>query len=380
MIVGFFHDHNFVCNAGNVYTTGTLNSVFWSRYLNLSIKKLIVCARESKVDSVENLALASTDKVNFVFSPNLSTLGSLVYNKNKEIVKDTVKKVDVVICRLPSEIGFAAVAEAKKQGKTVICEVVACPFDALSFYGSLQAKIYANLIKLRMKKWVSRCDGALYVTENELQSRYPCKGFTANASNVELAHIDYSSMSYREERFEKRREKGKLKFGIIGTLQNDTKGIDIAIKAMKGLPASLHVIGSGDPIRYQKLASDISVSFFYDGFLASKAEVFEWLKDIDVYLQPSFQEGLPRATIEAMSVGCPVLSSNAGGLEELVRGEYVHSRGDINKLKKDLNQIINNYDLSLDTKRSLDVASKYLFEVLKVKRSDFYSKFILKVK
>ena len=47
-------------------------------------------------------------------------------------------------------------------------------------------------------------------------------------------------------------------------------------------------------------------------------KVFEWLDTIDLYVQPSLTEGMPRAAIEAMSRGCPVVVSDVGGLKNLV--------------------------------------------------------------
>ena len=49
-----------------------------------------------------------------------------------------------------------------------------------------------------------------------------------------------------------------------------------------------------------------------------KEEIYIWLKGLDVYVQPSKQEGLPRSVIEAMSVGCPAIGSNLAGIPELL--------------------------------------------------------------
>ena len=50
-------------------------------------------------------------------------------------------------------------------------------------------------------------------------------------------------------------------------------------------------------------AKKMNVSNFiqFDGTLPSGQKVYDWLDEVDIYLQPSFQEGLPRALIEAMS-------------------------------------------------------------------------------
>ena len=66
--------------------------------------------------------------------------------------------------------------------------------------------------------------------------------------------------------------------------------------------------------------------------LAFGRPVLEWLNDVDIYIQPSRQEGLPRALIEAMSRGCPAFGSTAGGIPELLSPECLHQPGDYVRL------------------------------------------------
>lgn len=380
MKVGFFHDHNFIEKNNIVYTTGTLDSQVWSRYLVHEIDKLIICARKNEKHGLDinNLAISSNEGVYFIFSPNLSNISSLVFGLNHSVLDRVVQSVDVVISRLPSEIGFSAIRLAKKYNKKVICEVVACPYDALRYHGSLLAKTYATLIKYRMKKWVSVCDGAIYVTEKELQNRYPNSHIVQNASNVEIHEICNNCTPLRIDRFIERKNNNHIKFGIIGTLKNNTKGIDVAIKALSGKSGHLHVLGSGDSSRFEKLADEYGVDVHFDGFKSNKIEVMNWLDDIDIYIQPSFQEGLPRATIEAMSRGCMILSSDAGGLSELTFPGFIHHAGDSIKLSNDIDNLINNVNVKVMIEHSLCVAKLYLSDFLYKKRYDFYGNFLQK--
>ena len=54
------------------------------------------------------------------------------------------------------------------------------------------------------------------------------------------------------------------------------------------------------------------------GRLATEFEVNEHLRLCDVYLQPSLWDGMPNALLEAMSAGCAVIGSDAGGIPELI--------------------------------------------------------------
>ncbi|PKH31898.1 glycosyltransferase family 4 protein [Shewanella sp. ALD9] len=377
MKIGFFHDHIFTKKNDVIYTTGTLNKSVWDRFFDAGVNKLIVCGRFS--NSIKPSQISERDNVTFVFSRNLSNIRSLLFGTGNNVVEKIVNDVDIVVARVPSEIGFNAIKFGKKFNKKVICEVVACPYDGLNYHGSFFAKLYAPIIKLRMKYWVKQCDGALYVTEHALQERYSCNGLTTNASNVEidlLANVE--SVDFRYKRLSNRIKDRTVKVGLMGTMQNDSKGISVALQALDSLEnISFHVIGTGDPKKYLEISKKFAVNFNYDGFMAIKNDVYDWLDDIDIYIQPSFQEGLPRATIEAMSRGCPVISSDAGGLSELTMSDYIHTSGDYVKLRQDIIKVLNDPNLAqISSIHSLNIASRYLSSSLKNKRSHFYSHFI----
>src|SRR5699024_9667719 len=94
------------------------------------------------------------------------------------------------------------------------------------------------------------------------------------------------------------------------------------------------ILGDGDQSSWKLLAKELGIedNVKFKGVLPGGKPVLSWLESIDVYIQPSFQEGLPRAVIEAMSQGCPVVGSNAGGIPELIQDEYIHDMGDYEEL------------------------------------------------
>lgn len=52
-----------------------------------------------------------------------------------------------------------------------------------------------------------------------------------------------------------------------------------------------------------------------------QTEVRPWLSAIDIYLMTSVFEGLPVALLEAMSMECAIVATDAGGIKEVIRNE-----------------------------------------------------------
>lgn len=104
-------------------------------------------------------------------------------------------------------------------------------------------------------------------------------------------------------------------------------------------------------------------------------EVFKWLENIDIYIQPSYMEGLCRAIVEAMSKACPVICTDAGGNFELIEEENIYKQRDILGLIKILENI-NNEELKKNAIYNYNKSRKYTSSLLNEKRNVFYSKFI----
>ena len=377
MIVGFFTDHKFVTFNGNVYTTGSLEAEIWSKYLVHGVEQLKVFGRETKFQKPR--AKSYRPGVKFHFLKDYSNLNSLLFSNNQEI-REAVSSVDFVICRLPSEIGYRAISEAIKVGKKVYAEVVACPSDNLSNYGNFVAKAYSWVAFSRMRKAVQSAQFVTYVTQEFLQKRYPAKidSITSAISDVSIPFTKTVSRSVSW------RKGGLIKIGLIGSPSSKIKGVDVAIKALSlllecELNVELRVLGGDDLGRNRKFINKFGVEerVHCEGFLVSRDEVFAWLDSLDIYIQPSYTEGLPRAVVEAMSRGLPVVATNVGGMSELVNNNYLFSPGnfrDLANLIKDLIGEPNEYEVQ--SKQSLLVSARFIDDLLASQREEFYYEFL----
>lgn len=176
-------------------------------------------------------------------------------------------------------------------------------------------KILTPVEAFKLRHAMKQSQYSLYVTEKFLQSRYPSPNKSISASNVEI--------DYWGETININEDVHVIKF--IGSLKSKYKGLSDLVRAIAlikdALPnLCLHILGSGDRKRYIQLASKLDVAdqvIFFDPIPGGR-NVIDWLQGGDIYVQLSYTEGLPRALIEAMSIGLPCIGTNVGGIPELL--------------------------------------------------------------
>lgn len=382
----FAHDHIFKEDReGNLYTGGAFNNSVWKRYLK-HFDHLTVTARldANKIETDNTYNKFDIDNTSFIAVPSLSGPINIIKNK-KEVyysLERELLEADMLIARLPSEIGNASIKIARKLNKPYIIEAVGCVWDSLWNYGSTIAKLYAPLAMYRMKRHIEQSQYVIYVTNKFLQERYPTKGKSVSISNVEIQNVSYEALEKRLKRY--KQNERLYTIGMIGSLNNNIKGWDVAFKALHllkqdGVNFKLKILGDGDANHWKPMLNklDITNNIEFCGVLPGGNPVLNWLSNIDVYIQPSYQEGLPRAVIEAMSRGCPVIGSNAGGIPELISSDMIHKKGDYSKLAILLKQLILTPSQACSqSKQNIEEAKQYTKKILDDKRKNFIEKFL----
>ncbi len=79
------------------------------------------------------------------------------------------------------------------------------------------------------------------------------------------------------------------------------------------------VLGGDGPLRHQleAQAATLGISHCVE-FRGAVQDVPALLREADAYVQPSYQEGLPNAVLEAMACGLPVVATRISGNEDVV--------------------------------------------------------------
>jgi glycosyltransferase involved in cell wall biosynthesis len=278
---------------------------------------------------------------------------------------------------------------ARKLGKPFAVELVGCAQDALWFHGDIRGKIYAPIMARRVKAAVAVAPFVLYVTREFLQRRYPARHVIGRASNVEIAGItaavsdvDVPAFSTKETQSENRTDPA-MQIGLIGAFQNEYKGHGTALRALRqvidvGVPARLRLIGVGGTERWRAEAGKLGVEghVSFEGVLPAGEAVMKWLQDLDIYIQPSLTEGLPRALIEAMAAGRAAFASRVGGIPELLPDDCLHTPGDWKALARMLVRAAQDPTWRQEAGQGNRLkAREYASDVLQERRSAFWSAF-----
>lgn len=135
----------------------------------------------------------------------------------------------------------------------------------------------------------------------------------------------------------------------VGEL-NKNKNTDKVFKAIKEIPDNnLKYLVCGAGPREEEYKNFVKENHLEDrikilGFRSDIPEIFSLS---NVYVMPSFREGLPRATMEAMAYGLPIIASNIRGCRDLIENDvngllinpknYLDIKNSILKLQQDEN-------------------------------------------
>ncbi len=370
--------------CGNLYTSGNFTPEVWDRYLSISDNLSVIMTDSGKIiskeEAMEKKQLIDTEKINMILLPerfvSLKSYFSLKRKrKTDKIQRDAFEANDFAIIRSANS---SVLGRCRRWGIPYAIEVVGCLWDAF-WNHSIKGKVMAPFQFLKSKYNVRKAPYALYVTNEFLQKRYPTKGKNVNCSNVSLHTIDPEVL---KERLEKIKNKsGKLIIGTAAACDVRYKGQQYVIKALSILKKQgltdfrYDIVGAGDPSYLLGVAEKYGVSDQINivGQL-SHDKVMEWLKGIDLYIQPSLQEGLPRSVIEAMSVGLPCMGTNIAGIPELINKSMLFKR----KSSKDIARIIKglNTDVLLElSKENFEEAKNYHYQILSKRRTEFYNDF-----
>ncbi len=370
---------------GNYYGIAHNNEMF-SRYYNIA-EEIAVVIRVKSINNNEKkqrLSQITVSPFEVIECPNISSIKGMALKRKevRKMLEEEIRKSDYIVSRLPSMIGTIAVDIAKRLNKPYLVEMVACPWDGY-WNHSLKGKIISPIMYNATRKRVKESKYVVYVTNEFLQKRYPTKGKQINCSNVSLTEFDESILLKRINKIEAMNLHNKIVLGTTAAVDVKFKGQQYVIQALGELKEQgitnfeYQLVGDGNQEYLRFIANKCGVEEQVK-FLGAMPhnKVFEWLENIDLYIQPSKQEGLPRALIEAMSRGVPALGARTAGIPELISNEAIFTNksnmvSEITAMLKGINKEF----LFKNSKQNYNESKKYAKNVIENRRKEFFKKY-----
>lgn len=376
-------DTHFVKYEGKHYSVTTYGYSYWKRYLSV-FDEVVVVARVRPVNKLHpNYTLVDNRYVKIAELPDFTGPSGVIlfwthlWSKIREIATQRGS----FILRVPGIVGTLLCFMLRKFKKPYALEVAGDPCELFNIK-SIRAP-WAVVAKLVMPKILRiQCRNAIavaYVTKNFLQSKYPTADGVASFS---ISSVELPESLFEEipdfERFVRTQPKQLI---FVGSLARPYKGVDVLLKAValcakSGMDINLTIIGDGKYRgKLERLAKrlhiDNRVNFW--GKLPPGMPIFKRLREADLFVLPSFSEGLPRALLEAMACGLPCIGTRVGGIPEVLPHEALVSPGDVKGLANKINEVLNNPLRMVEmAKRNYEVAKGYRSDILQNIRKEFY--------
>lgn len=385
MMIGLFcFDGPLYKDKNGIYCNVTLTNEMFARYFSVVDELYIVVRTFSKNKTYKemNMKPLVLEKMKVIEVDNFNTIHGFILGKKffKRKIGKLLSKVDLIFARMPSQTSNVVLEIAYKMNKPYLVEVGGCAWDSFWNHGLL-GKIIAPYMFFSARRNIKYANYATYVTKKFLQHRYPTIGVSSNCSNVYLSTVDDSVL---EERLTKIKT-FDITHPVFGQAVNSVdvkyKGEHFILKAMKalkekGMIAEFQVVGpgNGDFLKKEAQKYGVEEQLKLIGTL-QKEEMTEWYKRIDLYVQPSQQEGLPRSVIEAMSVGCSAIGSKIAGIPELLDRECLFAPKKNKQIVESLLWILTRNNLASQAKTNFIRAKEYNLRDIEQRRNDVFKKY-----
>ena len=224
---------------------------------------------------------------------------------------------------------------------------------------------YYNIEKLAAH-WT---DGLITINEEdykaaqEFKLRRNGKVFFVPGVGVDIVSLEQRIASI--DRSEKRKELGlSVDTAVaitVGELNANKNHIQVLRALSKLNKTNFHYLIVGNGESEQKLKKAVNELMLQDkvSFLGFRRDVLELLAASDVFILTSRREGLPKAVMEAMAVGLPIIATDVRGNRDLVKnGEngYLVPLDDVEQTVIVIKRLIDSEDL----RRSMGEKSKEL--------------------
>jgi glycosyltransferase involved in cell wall biosynthesis len=249
-----------------------------------------------------------------------------------------VTSADVLLIRFPGNIALLGMLICQLRRKPFSAEIVADPADYFSDAASRHPlRRIARTVHCWATKRAARCATTVrYVTARSLQKAYPPH---ATVRAFGFSDVYLPDAMFDQEAHAAASRVGDFRIVNVAMMHNESKGHTVLLRAVaklrsRGMNVHLTLVGDGalrGNFEQEAERMGISDAVYFAGSMGGD-EVRLNVAQHALFVLPSFQEGMPRAMLEAMALGVPVIATNVGGIAEVLEPDNLTVPGDVDDL------------------------------------------------
>ncbi len=275
--------------------------------------------------------------------------------------KKYISECDIVHVHMASRLSTFRkcfyVRKAKKYNKKVIIHIHGAEFKVF----------YENECSCKKRKYIK---DTLYMADKIIVLSEKWKNYFSKLIDRSKIEVLYNGIKIPSD-FEKNLDTQKALFlGRLGKRKGIYDLIDVSKDIIKKYPKfHLYIGGDGEVenikaiIKKQKLNKNIH----YIGWIKNK-EKERYLKECSIYILPSYNEGMPMSLIEGMSYKNVSISTNVGGIPEVIENEengLLIEPGNKEELYNAIDRILANEKLRIKLSKNARKATEEKFNIEK---------------
>lgn len=250
-----------------------------------------------------------------------------------------LSRYDIVHVHMAAQASFDRKAlfikKAHRAGKKIIIHQHAADFDKYYYEQSDEAK-------QKKIKSIFACAELVIVLSEEWEDFY--RKNICDGDKIVVLHNGVIVPNYVKEDY---RDKNVLFLGRLGERKGVYDLLNAIPEVLKVVPEAKFFLGGDGEIEECKAVAKklgIAENVHFLGWVRNE-EKEEYLKKCGTYVLPSYHEGMPMSVLEAMSYGLATISTNVGGIPQVINNGVDGIRfnpGDIGALSKGLIHLLIN--------------------------------------
>ena len=281
-------------------------------------------------ERVELRYIASMEDGNKIKKLRVATKAYLEFRK-------CLKDFDIVHVHMAAQASFTRksifIRLAKKAGKKIIIHQHAADFDDFFFKQSDDNK------RQSIKEVFAMADKVIVLSEEWEQF------FAKNVCDERKIVVFHNGVILPEYHKDDYSDHNVLFLGRLGERKGTYDLLKVIPNVLKKIPDAMFFLGGdGDVEQCKELAAKTGISKHVSllGWI-SGAEKEEYFKKCSAFVLPSYHEGMPMSVLESMAYGLATISTNAGGIPQIIKqgiNGYRVEAGDLQGLEKILIQVV----------------------------------------